>query len=379
MNIPRRHLLAIAASAAALLAAASPPAAAHPLLDDDGLRSGSVFVSSNAASGNEVLVYQRDGSGALVYAARFATGGLGSNAGLGSQGAVTLSQDGRHLFVVNAQSNTVSTFAVKRHELKLVSVVASGGLHPISVAEHDGLVYVLNDRGVGNVAGFRNQHGELQPLAGSVRGLSAATGTAPAQVGFSDDGDALVVTEKGVNRVVSWRVNNGGTLGPSIVTPSAGATPFGFAFNRRGRLVVSEAFGGAAQASALSSYRFDDNVPPRPIVVSASVPTTQTAACWVAIAPNGRHAYTSNTGSSSISLFRVRHDGALVLVQAVAGNTGTGSAPADSAVSPDGRRFYVRNGGTLTIAAFRVEAGGELEERGVVGGLPAFAVGLAAN
>lgn len=378
MNTSRRHLLAIAASATALLAAASPTTAAHPL-DDDGLRSGSVFVSSNATSGNEVLVYQRDASGTLVYATRFATGGLGSGAGLGSQGAVTLSQDGRYLFVVNAQSNTVSTFAVKRHELKLVSVVASGGLHPISVAEHDGLVYVLNDQGVGNVAGFRNQHGELQPLAGSARGLSAASGTAPAQVGFSDDGDALVVTEKGTNRVVSWRVRDGGTLGQSIVTPSAGITPFGFAFNRRGRLIVSEAFGGAAQASAVSAYRFDDNAPPRPIVVSASVPTTQTAACWVTIAPNGRHAYISNTGSSSIGLFRIRHDGALALVQAVAGSTGTGSAPADSAVSPDGRRFYVRNGGTLTIAAFRVEAGGELEARGVVGGLPAFAVGLAAN
>src|SRR4030095_1356756 len=122
----------------------------------------------------------------------------------------------------------VSIFALHRSELQLVSVVASGGLHPISVAEHDGIVYVLNDAGEGNVAGFHNVGGELRPIAGSVRGLSVAGGAGPAQLGFSDDGDALVVTEKNTNRLTSYRVGPDGAIGARIVTPSPGQTPFGF-------------------------------------------------------------------------------------------------------------------------------------------------------
>jgi len=116
------------------------------------------------------------------------------------------------VFVVNAQSNTLSTFSLRGHELRLVSVASSGGQHPISVTEHDGIVYVLNDGGAGNVSGFRNVGGELTPIAGSTRGLSVAGGAAPAQVGFSDDGDALVVTEKNTNKLTSYRVRANGLL-----------------------------------------------------------------------------------------------------------------------------------------------------------------------
>jgi hypothetical protein len=45
--------------------------------------------------------------------ARAATGGQGSGAALGSQGAVTLAGDGRHVYVVNAASHAVSAFAIR--------------------------------------------------------------------------------------------------------------------------------------------------------------------------------------------------------------------------------------------------------------------------
>ena len=41
-----------------------------------------------------------------------ATGGLGTGAGLGSQGALAFSDNGRWLFAVNAGSNDISAFAV---------------------------------------------------------------------------------------------------------------------------------------------------------------------------------------------------------------------------------------------------------------------------
>jgi 6-phosphogluconolactonase (cycloisomerase 2 family) len=288
--------------------------------------------------------------------------------------------DGRFVFVVNAQSNTLSTFALRGHEPVLSSVVPSGGLHPISVTEHEGIVYVLNDGGDANVAGFRNIHGHLHPIAGSVRGLSQAGGTAPAQVGFSEDGDTLVVTEKGTNRLTSYAVqDDNGSISAPIVTPSVAKTPFGFAFNRRNRLLVTEAVGGAPGASSVSSYRFHASAPAQPQVVSAAVPTTQTAACWIAITPNGRYAYVTNAGSSSVSSYRIQPGGQIELQEAVAGQTGNGSAPIDDAVSADGRHLYVRNAGTLTITAYAIDVEGHLEAETTIVGLPKSAFGLAAN
>ncbi len=380
MNAFRRRALgSLALSLAATgLAVIALPAAAHSY-DDEGLRSGMVFTSSNAQAGNEVLVYARGQDGSLGLHARAWTGGQGSGAGLGSQGAVTLSGDGRFVFVVNAQSNSVSTFALQGRDLKLVSVTPSGGLHPISVTEYNDVVYVLNDDGVGNVAGFRNVRGELQPIAGSVRGLSVAGGASPAQVGFSDDGDALVVTEKTTNRLTSYRVRPDGSIGAPIVTASPGQTPFGFAFNRHNQLLVTEAAGGAPGASTVSSYRFSQTDPAQPVVISASVPDTQAAACWIAITPNGRYAYVANTGSSSVSSYRVAVAGRIELANAVAGRTGDGSAPADAAISGEGRHLYVRNGRTLTISSFTIEDDGTLSATPLATGLPPSAVGLAAN
>jgi 6-phosphogluconolactonase (cycloisomerase 2 family) len=380
MNLDRRHVFGPLGLALAAAAIGSLPLAAHAGLNDaEGLRSGMVFTSSNDAAGNELLVFARAPEGGLMLVTRAPTGGLGGGAGLGSQGAVTLSRDGRFVFVVNAGSNTVSTFALQDGTLSLASTVDAGGLHPISVTEHGGLVYVLNDGGDGNVAGFRNRHGMLAPVAGSVRGLSVAGGAGPAQVGFSADGDALVVTEKATNKLTSYRVKDDGGIRAPIVTPSPGMTPFGFAFNARNRLVVSEAFGGAPGASTVSSYRFDNISPALPVVVSAAVPDAQTAACWVAITPNGRYAYVTNTGSSNVSSYRIAPDGEVALAQAVAGDTGAGSAPLDAAASPDGDHLYVLNGKTLTLSSFKIKDDGSLVARPLTGGLPATAVGLAAN
>ncbi len=98
------------------------------------------------------------------------TGGLGSGAGLGSEGSVTLSANGRWLFVVNAGSNQISAFSVRENGLTLTDVVDLGGLMPISLTVRGSLVYVLNAGGSGNITGFRlRAHGKLAPLAGTTQ------------------------------------------------------------------------------------------------------------------------------------------------------------------------------------------------------------------
>lgn len=114
-------------------------------------------------------------------------------------------------------------------------------------------------------------------------------------------------------------------------------------------------------------------------MASAAVPDTQSAACWIAITPNGRFGFVSNTGSSTVSSYAIAGDGRIDLVSAVAGSTGVGSSPADSAISADGRHLFVRNGRVFTISSFTIERDGELSAAPVTTGLPATAVGLAAN
>ncbi|MGZ9221016.1 MAG: beta-propeller fold lactonase family protein, partial [Anaerolineales bacterium] len=141
-----------------LVAGFTSPAAAAP---EDS--SGAVYTITNAASGNEVLVYDRSANGSLSFQGSYSTGGLGSGAGLGSQEAVALSKNNRWLFAVNAGSNQVSVFAVKARQLKLINIVDSGGLQPVSLTTHDGLLYVLNAGGSGNISGFRiREKGSLE-------------------------------------------------------------------------------------------------------------------------------------------------------------------------------------------------------------------------
>lgn len=378
MQSSRRHLFKIASATLALTGLAA--TSRHALADghgedDEGLRAGHVFTMTNATTGNELLVYAAR-EGGLALRERLTTQGAGTATGLGNQGAVTFSDDGRHLFVVNALSNTVSTFAVSRRGIALRSVVDAGGQRPVSVTEHRGLVVVLNGGGAGNIAAFRNNGGMLHALPDQTRPLSASGGTAPAQVSFSPDGDVLLVTEKATNKLTSYRVSRHGHIGAPQVTNSAGATPFGFTFDKRGTALVSEAFGGAANASAVSSYVFEDWKPAAPILVSASVGTTQTAACWVVVTPNGRHAYVTNTGSDTVSSYAVTRSGRIRLLAAVAATSPGG--PLDAAVSADGRSLFVLNGAGA-ITSFRIGHDGSLAATATLPGLPAGTNGLAAN
>jgi hypothetical protein len=74
-----RSLLAVVALLTASLAVSATPALAAP-------NGGAVFALSNRAEGNTVLVYARANDGTLAAVDEVDTGGLGSGAGLGSQG-----------------------------------------------------------------------------------------------------------------------------------------------------------------------------------------------------------------------------------------------------------------------------------------------------
>lgn len=343
---------------------------------------GIVFVATNASDpvrGNEIVMYRRATTGALTVTGRFPTGGQGLDSGLGSQDSLILSKNGRWLFAVNAGSHEISVFAVYPTGLVLTDKVASGGVRPTSLTVRKNLLYVLNAGDPGNITGFKlDRDGKLTPLADSTRFLSnngAGAAPAPAQVSFSPDGDNLIVTERATNLIDLYKVNRRGLATGPVAQASAGMTPFGFAFAEDDTLVVSEAFGGAANASAVSSYRLDDD---QLQLVSASVPTGQTAACWIVISKDGKFAYSTNAGSESVSGYRVEDEGNLTLFNGRAGETGVGTGPTDASKSRNGRFVYVLSPRSQTVIGFEMQADGALVSIGSFGGLQPNAAGIVA-
>ncbi len=367
---------------ASLLVAACSDSPSEPFVSPDfGIAAaaadepGAVYVLSNDPTDNAVLAFPRAPDGTLAAPAGFSTGGRGSGTGLGNQGGLVLVEGRRLLFAINPGSDQVTAFRIKGSTLDRIGTWSSGGNLPISIAVHGNLLYVLHDGASPGVNGFRiGVGGALHPVANSARALS---GVAPdaAQASFSPNGRFLVVTEKATNLLVTFPVDAQGLLGVPVTTPSAAPTPFGFAFAPGGALLVSEAAGGAADASVLSSYR---SGPGGWVGVSPATATTETAACWVALTKDGRFAYVTNTGSGTVSGFRVRRDGSLRLLDAggVTGQTGAGPIDMDLVGN---RYLYTLNAAGRSISAFSVSSDGDLTALGTTTGVPLGANGLQAH
>lgn len=351
----------------ALVAGITSPAAASKSAP------GAIYTLTNDPSGNQVLVYDRSSDGSLAFQGSYPTGGLGSGAGLGSQSAVTLSHNNHLLLAVNAGSNEISSFAVTEHGLELIDVVASGGTLPVSLTSYKDWLYVLNAGGSGNISGFVvGKDGSLSALDGSTQLLSnGGSGAAPAvaQVAFSSDGSALVVTEKSTNLIDVYPVDDGLAGAPGF-NPSAGTTPFGFAFDRHNHAIISEAASGSVSSYFIDASTFH--------VISPAVVNSQAAACWIAISNNGKYAYTTNAASGSISSYTIAMDGTLTLLNPTAGITGAGSSPVDMAFSNDGQTLYALANRAHTISIFGMNADGSLASQDSVL-VPAGLVGLAAR
>ena len=316
---------------------------------DDEWQRSTVYTMSNNSDGNTVFVYRQHGD-QLIAAGAFPTSGRGSGDGLGNQGALVLSDDGDALLVVNPGSNDISVFQINGDQLVKKALVSSGGTRPISIATHQDLVYVLNAGGNGNIAGFElTPDYQLNVIEGSIQSLSGAN-TAPAQILFNPSGDTLVVTEKATNRIITYAVDENGVASEPVSWPSHGETPFGFSFTRGSVLIVSEAFEAQPGLGAVSSYSLRNG---QLTVVSGSVGTSQTAACWIVMTKNGKFAYSANTPSNNISRYKVGRTGKLTLDEAVIPNE-AGLSPIDMALNRNSRFLYVLNAGSDSIGVFKV-------------------------
>jgi 6-phosphogluconolactonase (cycloisomerase 2 family) len=339
--------------------------------------AGAVLILSNSPVGNRLLAYDRSSSGDLVRAGSFSTRGLGTGGGLGDQGALALTADHNWAIGVNAGSNSLSVFRVHAPGssplVSFASQASSRGILPVSLTVHGSWVFVVNggtDTAAGNVAGFLlHSDGTLTPLAGSVRALPGGPGTAPAEIAFNPAGTVLVVTEKAVNRIVTYPVSSTGSVGAAKTFASSRPEPFGFAFSGAQTVLVSEATTSSLASLAVSASGAVSTVTP-------PLTNGEAAACWVATTGNGGFAYTSDTASNTISLYAVHTGGSLSLLKPVAASTLP--APIDLAFGGGHAFLYVHTEVGQAIQGFAVMANGALVPVGTNGGLPPAAEGLVA-
>src|SRR5262249_1558894 len=190
-----------------------------------------------------------------------------------------------------------------------------------------------------NISGFKiKTNGTLVPLAGSTLPLSSEL-PVPTQIGFTPDGKALLVTEKIADTIDTYTVGSNGLPSGPIAQASAGGSPFGFAFDHAGHIVISEIANSAASSYTWAS---DGTLS----VITAHLSDFGKAACWTVVTNNAsfpqQYAYITNTHSDSVSGYAIAADGSISLVTPD-GKTAVlprGAYPLDEMIDRDNKYLY---------------------------------------
>jgi 6-phosphogluconolactonase (cycloisomerase 2 family) len=370
-----RFPLLLAAVAAAAVAAADGSAAAPGGTQRSDV-VGHVYVDDNTAPVNTVAGFDRHADGSLTPMAGspFAVGGSGTGHPDASQGSLELSTDGRYLLAVDAGSNQISVLRLKPDgslQAAQGSPFPSNGVDPVSIAVHDGLVYVANaGPGAGpgdtNYTGFRlDGGGHLRAIPDSTYALPS--GSKPGQVLFNGDGTKVAGTRIASSQIDSFTVGDGGRLTPApgspfdaqAFSPAQGWGQLGSEFSPTSpdQLFVSDAHtaaGGAAFPGLVSS--FTDGADGTLTPVGAPVANDGGAACWIEISHDGAFLFVVNTASASVSSYAIGSGGTLTFLKSTGpGQLGAGAE--DARLSPDGSTLWVVESGTNGVTGFSVDGG----------------------
>ena len=354
---------------------------------------GHVYLDGNTAGANTVAAYDRASDGSLTPTpgSPFAAGGAGLGAGLGSQGAIQLADNGRYVLAVDAGSNQISVLQTNRDgSLTQVpgSPVSSDGVKPVSIAVHHHLVYVANDGDATHSANytgfFLTPFGQLVPLPNSTVNAPAAANDL-GDVLFNSTGTKLVGTEVASSLIDSFRVDGLGYLQTAPGSPYAGQGlgSFGSEFRPTNpdQLFVSNPHNVGNDVGTVSAYDVAHNG--RLFSIGASpFADLQNAPCWVAITPDGQFLFAINTGSGTVSRFSIDRGGDLTLLGSTLVNDQGGVGGTDPTISPDGQSLYINETAAHGLAEMTIKGGNLTELPGSPIALPASitaAAGAASN
>jgi 6-phosphogluconolactonase len=399
----RARLVGVSLAAAALVVPWVADAASKSGTKSAKGSAGWVVTATNNPKGNAVWVYKRAANGKLTQVGSVPTGGKGiaSEPPFGfpivdSSGSINTTPDGKLVFVVNAGSNSVTSFRVTSSGLHRVSVAPTHGKLPISVASSGNLLYVVNEISK-NIYGWTfTPSGVLHPIAGSNQKLTAVTpkgkkdkvGVAAA-IGFTSNGKVVAVTQRGLPRhygeINTFVLKPGGAAGPAQAFATKGVeNPFGFSAVSKYLLVSNAGFvatPSGAMPNPADFTQFTGTVATYKVSNSGKVSFVSNAAsggraaCWLIISKNGKVAVTTNTlssgtppaggptsGKGAVATLSVSPNGHLhVLKQA---DTSPGF-PGDEAFSHDNKYLYVIDPSIIVpggshIEVYRLGKGGSM-------------------
>ena len=234
---------------------------------------------------------------------------------------------------------------------------------------------MLNAGNNGRLQGFRVHGDHLHRLRGSTRSLGLANTdppnflVSPGQVGFTPDGRKLIVTTKASKSTIEvFDVGRDGRLSSTpVVNPSPTPVPFAFTFDPAGRLVSGE-----AGQSSVTTYTIGGD---GHLTNPQSLTDGQVALCWIVRV--GDFYYVSNTGSNTLSGYRIDSSGRPTLLTPTGVVAATPAGPIDLAAS--GGFLYAQTGTTGTVEEYRVQRDGKLTRLGSVTGFPPGMEGIAAT
>lgn len=394
------------------------------LLVFESLAAETIYVTSNKADGNTVIVFQQDAVGKFKISGEYLTGGKGTgdleipalkkdpshplangDDPLISANAIEATADRKFLVTVNPGDGTISLMSNSAdHVLKSMGTVAASDLFPISVAIHDHHVVVASvgvDNAHGSIGAYTIDNGQLLAVAGSRRDLNAR----PSTIRFSSDGEHVIVDElvTGKIKVFALEGNNLSKEPVSEINSPRGtdtrfqAIPVGFVVSGNGGddvLFVSEArfltpdfklrAGKSTvpqsplyswQTGSVSTYKLSDDgqisVVSKDVLTGTNVEGGEIANCWVVLSKDGKTLYAANALSSSISTFDVKDNGEISLQNQTAFKDDSEMLFfGDLSVSSDGNQVFQLVGNTGQILVLDRMANGKLELKQKVDGLP---------
>ncbi|MDB5878288.1 MAG: 6-phosphogluconolactonase [Variovorax sp.] len=279
---------------------------------------------------------------------------------------LAMSAGGAFLYTVHGDGHEISAFSVDRTtgRLRFINRQDTQGHNPVHLAldptgrfmvvtNHLGaslaVLPVNGDGSLGVVEQLVTLEGQIGPHR--VEQQQAKPHFNP----FDPSGRFVVVPDKGLDRVVSYRFEDG-RLRPVETSMAAqeGAGPRHLAFhpNAPFAYVVNEL------ASSVTACRYAAETGELvPFQVLPSLPDTFTGnsrAAGIQVDASGRFVYASNRGFDSIAVFAIdAATGALRFVEAVATQ---GRTPRFFTLSPDGRFMFALNEDSDAIATLAVDA-----------------------
>ncbi len=303
-------------------------------------------VMTNAATANQIKVYDAGTHALLQTLSTHGKGGAGGNARGVRQYHGTL------FAAVNNGSNTVALFKRNGNQLAFDRTVATTS-SPVSIDFGSGHMYVAGATSVDSFILYGDNVGFMDGSTGLVLvGGAAPPNGSTAQVG-SVDNNTLLVTLKtdpipGTVDVVALYGGAVASAMPVAVSAPAGTlTPFGFAVYPDGTAVITLAH--SSQDGLLRDGAFKT-------VIAAG----QTADCWATRV--GKYVFTANTGSKTIS--RLIGTGNNIFVDnPVAASITTGEGPSD--IDADGGILGTISGASF-LSLFSYDQFGELTATGSI-------------